>query len=104
MIRYGSTGWFQLRKVSVDWALAEESARRITARTRGESILYLRATAFWVDGAGAGGSTEGMAARNTSLAKKFRPSMGTIMICILSERRSATIFWMSSGLSRRTSD
>src|ERR1700731_4744614 len=30
--------------------------------------------------------------RITSLAKKFLPSMGTIMICSLSERRSAMIF------------
>src|SRR3979409_2572817 len=30
--------------------------------------------------------------RITSLAKKFLPSIGTIMICNLSERRSAIIF------------
>jgi len=32
------------------------------------------------------------AERSTSFAKKFFPSMGTIMICNLSERRSAIIF------------
>src|SRR5438309_3864984 len=82
MIRYGSTGWFQLRKVSVDWARAEDAARRITARTRRASIVYLRATAFWVDGAGAVGSTEGMAARNSSFrrarGKRPRPVPSTI--------------------------
>src|SRR5208282_1787958 len=36
---------------------------------------------------------------NTSFAKKNFPSAGTIMICSLSESRSATILLISSGLS-----
>jgi len=35
--------------------------------------------------------------RITSFAKKFFPSIGTIMICSLSDSFSATIFWISMG-------
>ena len=42
------------------------------------------------------------AERITSDAKKFLPSIGTIMICSLSESRSAMIFWMSMGFCLRT--
>lgn len=35
----------------------------------------------------------------TSFAKKYLPSLGTIMIWILSESRSAIIFWISNGFS-----
>ena len=42
------------------------------------------------------------AERITSFAKKFFPSIGTIMICSLSESRSAMIFWMSMGLDFST--
>src|SRR6266478_4487189 len=40
--------------------------------------------------------------RITSFAKKFFPSIGTIMICSLSDNLSATIFWISMGFDFKT--
>src|SRR5258707_2743514 len=40
--------------------------------------------------------------RSTSFAQKFFPSIGTIMICNLSDSRSAMIFWISIGFDFST--
>src|SRR5262249_58728721 len=75
-------GWW----VGVAWGGGSSGAWGVSRD--GEPPLLLRL--FW------------KAERITSAAKKFLPSIGTIMICSLSERRSAMIFWMSMGFCLRT--
>src|SRR6267378_2521567 len=87
-------------------ALAAELIRALAAQLYGRRADRFCAAATGVPSSGSSADALALALENadrsTSFAKKFLPSIGTIMICSLSESRSAMIFWMSMGLDFRT--
>ena len=88
------------------WSVAPSSADGARWEWSNAIRGYARLTTqAYRDCTGRGGSSAsscwrmicGICPRSTSLAKKYLPSAGTIMICSLSESRSAMILLISSG-------
>src|SRR6266436_7441222 len=78
-------------------ALAAQLIRALAAQLYGRRPDRFCAAATGVPSSGSSADALALALENadrsTSFAKKFFPSIGTIMICNLSESRSAIIFW-----------
>src|SRR5258707_13603633 len=104
----GSSGAFSelLQLARFSRALAGQLIRALAAQLYGRRADRFCAAATGVPSSGSSADALALALENadrsTSFAKKFFPSIGTIMICSLSESRSAIIFWISIGFDFST--
>src|SRR6266852_3332713 len=95
-----------LQRQRFNRALAAQLIRALAAQLYGRRPDRFCAAATSVPSSGSSADALLLALENaersTSFAKKFFPSIGTIMICSLSESLSAIIFWISIGFDFST--